>query len=246
MRNAQLRWPGVRFDVREVAVQGASAVRDVTAAMTNLDANPDVDVIVIARGGGAMEDLLPFSDESLVRAAAACTTPLVSAIGHEQDNPLLDYVADLRASTPTDAAKRIVPDVSEQHARVDDARRRLRASLTGLIDREARTIEALRDRPVLANPATMLDAHVIAVNAAITRARHLIDAALLRATGETGALAAQVRALSPATTLARGYAVVHNDEGQLVRGVNDIDPGDQVHVRLAAGSFYSTIDDIDA
>ncbi len=116
--NARERWPQVQFVIREVAVQGPRAVPEVSAAIAELDADPSVEVIVVARGGGSVEDLLPFSNEAMVRAAAACRTPLVSAIGHETDAPLLDLVADHRASTPTDAAKRIVPDVAEERLRI--------------------------------------------------------------------------------------------------------------------------------
>src|SRR5580658_3118952 len=134
-RTAAARWPAVQFRVEQVAVQGSQAVPDVIDALHRLDSDADIDVIIITRGGGSVEDLLPFSDESLVRAVAACRTPVVSAIGHEQDSPLLDYVADVRASTPTDAAKRVVPDVSEQLALVGQLRDRARRVVTGWLDR---------------------------------------------------------------------------------------------------------------
>ena len=152
--NARARWPQVRFEIREVAVQGVAAVPQVSAAIAELDAHPDVEVIVVARGGGAVEDLLPFSNEALVRAAAACRTPLVSAIGHETDAPLLDLVADYRASTPTDAARRIVPDVSEERARISQALSRIRGAITSRVTHEQAGLDSLRSRPVLAAPQT--------------------------------------------------------------------------------------------
>ena len=156
MRNAALRWPAVEFEVREVAVQGVNSVAQVTAALAELDRDPEIDVIVIARGGGALEDLLPFSDETLVRAVAAAGTPVVSAIGHEADRPLLDEVADLRASTPTDAAKRVVPDVSEELERIRYARGSLERSIRVLVHRESESLTNLRSRPSLARPEGMV------------------------------------------------------------------------------------------
>src|SRR6266571_1734615 len=133
---AYRRWPATKFAVEEVAVQGPFAVTEIVEAVQRLGADPKVDVIIIARGGGSIEDLLPFSDETLVRAVAACATPVVSAIGHEQDVPLLDLVADVRAATPTDAAKRAVPDVNEQIAIVAALRDRARRCIAGRLDRE--------------------------------------------------------------------------------------------------------------
>ena len=243
MKNAQARWPQVRFAVREVAVQGVSAVREVRNAIAELDAMPDVEVIVVARGGGALEDLLPFSDEALVRAAAACVTPLVSAIGHEQDSPLLDLVADLRASTPTDAAKRIVPDVAEERRRLDDARRAMRRALRGRVDREQHGLDGIRSRPVLARPESMVDSRERDVRYAISHARHLLNAALLQASGDVGRLEAQVRALSPASTLERGYAVVQRADGHVVREPADAAAGTRVRLRLARGELAATVDE---
>ncbi len=239
--NARARWPQVRFEIREVAVQGVDAVRAVSEAVAELDARPDVDVIVVARGGGSVEDLLPFSNEALVRAVAACTTPLVSAIGHETDTPLLDLVADHRASTPTDAAKRIVPDVAEERLRVEQAHRRMRGAVRALLDREQHGLDAMRSRPVLARPASMVDAREREVVHAVRTARHCLDAALLRASGEVGRLEAQVRALSPASTLERGYAVVQRVDGHVVRSPDDVATGDPVHVRLAQGTLDAQV-----
>jgi exodeoxyribonuclease VII large subunit len=239
--NARERWPDVRFEIREVAVQGPGAVPQVSAAIGELDADPRVEVIVVARGGGAVEDLLPFSNEMLVRAAADCRTPLVSAIGHETDTPLLDLVADYRASTPTDAAKRIVPDVSEERARLEQARRRMRGAVTHLVAREQSGLDSVRSRPALAAPESMISGRAAEVLARRDAGRRALDSALVRGTAETLRLAAQVRALSPAATLERGYAVVQRVDGAVVRTPADVDPGDRLRVRLADGELAATV-----
>ncbi|SKC52099.1 exodeoxyribonuclease VII large subunit [Krasilnikoviella flava] len=239
--NARARWPQVRFEIREVAVQGVDAVREVSAAIAELDARPEVEVIVVARGGGSVEDLLPFSNEALVRAAAGCTTPLVSAIGHETDAPLLDLVADHRASTPTDAAKQVVPDVAEERQRLDQARRRMRAAVAGRVAREQHGLDALRSRPALARPQTTIDVREREIAQLVRHSRHRLDAALLRAAGEVGRLEAQVRALSPQATLERGYAVVQRGDGHVVRAARDVEPGDAVHVRVADGALDAAV-----
>jgi exodeoxyribonuclease VII large subunit len=239
--NARARWPQVRFEIREVAVQGVNAVREVSNAIAELDQDPRVDVIVVARGGGSVEDLLPFSNESLVRAVAQARTPLVSAIGHETDAPLLDLVADYRASTPTDAAKRIVPDVSEERLRLTQARGRMRGAIAAMIDREQHGLDGVRSRPVLAVPQTMLASRERDVVQAIRHGRHALDTLLLRASGEIGRLGAQVRALSPASTLERGYAVVQRADGHVVRRPDDVTVGAGVHVRLAEGALDAEV-----
>jgi exodeoxyribonuclease VII large subunit len=239
--NARERWPDVRFEIREVAVQGPGAVPQVSAAIGELDADPRVEVIVVARGGGAVEDLLPFSNEMLVRAAADCRTPLVSAIGHETDTPLLDLVADYRASTPTDAAKRIVPDVSEERTRLEQARRRMRGAVTHLVAREQSGLDSVRSRPALAAPESMISGRAAEVLARRDAGRRALDSALVRGTAETLRLAAQVRALSPAATLERGYAVVQRVDGAVVRTPADVDPGDRLRVRLADGELAATV-----
>ena len=237
VENARLRWPGVRFEVREVAVQGAGAVPEVTAALRELDAVEEVDVIVIARGGGSVEDLLPFSNETLVRAVAAARTPVVSAIGHEVDNPLLDLVADLRASTPTDAARRVVPDVAEEAAALRRHRALARTALEHRLAREESALAALRSRPALAAPQRLLDDAAAVVGQARERTRAALDARLRRGGDEVEHLAAQVRALSPAATLARGYAVVQAADGRVVTGPDEVADGDPLRLRLARGEL---------
>jgi len=245
LENAQRRWPGVRFEVRETAVQGAGAVAGVTAALAELDGHPEVDVIVIARGGGSVEDLLPFSDEALIRAVSACRTPVVSAIGHEPDSPLLDLVADLRASTPTDAAKRIVPDVREELERVAQARRRLWGGVTLLLDREQRALDNCRSRPVLAAPYGMLDQRAQEVGTLRDRALRCADHKVSRDGEVLAQTLARVRALSPLATLERGYAVVQRADGLVVRKPEEVGAGDPLTVRLAGGSLKATVSEGD-
>ena len=237
VENARRRWPAVRFDVRAVAVQGPNAVTEVIDAVRALDAEAEVDVIVVTRGGGSLEDLLPFSNEAMVRAVAGCRTPVVSAIGHEVDAPLLDLVADVRASTPTDAAKRIVPDVAEELAGVVQARRRAAAALRARLDAERGALASLRARPVLADPHRMLAAHADVVAQARSRARSTLRAALARGTDDVRHLRQRVAALSPAATLARGYAVVQTADGDVVRDPAQVPAGDLLRLRLADGDL---------
>ena len=239
--NAQARWPQVRFEIREVAVQGVRAVPQVSAAIAELDADPRVEVIVVARGGGAVEDLLPFSNETLVRAAAACRTPLVSAIGHETDTPLLDLVADYRASTPTDAAKRIVPDVTEERTRLTQASTRIRLAVMHLVGREQSGLDGIRSRPVLAAPESMVDARELDVRQRREAGRRSLDVWLARSTGQTAQLAAQLRALSPAATLDRGYAVVQRADGAVVRDPAEVTAGEALRIRVARGEVAATV-----
>jgi exodeoxyribonuclease VII large subunit len=243
LENAQRRWPGVRFEVRETPVQGVSAVSEIVAALKQLDAHDEVDVIVIARGGGSVEDLLPFSDETLIRAVAACSTPVVSAIGHEPDSPLLDLVADLRASTPTDAAKRIVPDVHEELDRVAQARRRMWNCLDRLVDREERRIGDLRSRPVLAAPYGMVDLRANEIQLLRDRALRSVSHRVDRDSQVLVQTLARVRALSPLATLERGYSVVQRADGAVVREPDEVAPGDPLSVRLVGGSLKVTVAD---
>ena len=240
MRNAHLRWPAARFEVREVAVQGANAPREVMAAVAELDAHPEVDVIVIARGGGALEEVvLPFSDEALVRAVAATRTPVVSAIGHEADRPVLDDVADLRASTPTDAAKRIVPDAAVEREAIAGARLRLASGVERLVLHEAQQLQSLRTRPVLANPERMMSERTDDLARWRERARTSLAGQLEREHDAVGHLRARVRSLSPQHTLDRGYAVVQHG-GQVVRGAGQVSPGDALDILVASGRIAAT------
>ena len=237
MVNARKRWPGVDFEVREVAVQGTHAVAEVRAAVTELDAIPDVDVIVITRGGGSVEDLLPFSDEGLVRTVVAATTPVVSAIGHERDRPILDDAADVRASTPTDAARRIVPDWAEESARVAAARTALATAITTRLRQEQHALDALRASGALHETITNLQFAVERLVRTRLDARRALSDRLTAASTEVTALTHRLRALSPAATLERGYAIVHNAEGVIATSPQDVPTGTQFTARLCHGSI---------
>jgi exodeoxyribonuclease VII large subunit len=233
LRSAALRWPAVRFRVEQVAVQGPYAVAEIIEALAQLDADPAVDVIIVARGGGSTEDLLPFSDESLIRAVAACRTPVVSAIGHEQDSPILDYVADLRASTPTDAARRVVPDVSEQLALISQLRTRARRSVAGRIDRELSWLAAMKSRPALANPLREIERQQELVTALRQRARRCMSGRLDRASDDVRHTRARLLALSPAATLRRGYAIVQRGDATVIRSAAEVARDERLTVRFA-------------
>lgn len=241
LTNSRRRWPAVQFRTVNVAVQGPSAVPQIIDALRVLDADPTIDVIVLARGGGSVEDLLPFSDEALCRAVFACRTPVVSAIGHETDAPLVDYVADLRASTPTDAAKRIVPDLAEESRLIRLARHRLDRSVAGLIERESHRIDALRSRPVLARPELLIDQRTADFSALRHRATRCLDHRLGAAVGDLRHTVARLRALSPAATLDRGYAIVRRRDGQVVRLTGEVDAGDPLRIRVADGEIAATV-----
>ncbi|WP_109509287.1 exodeoxyribonuclease VII large subunit [Nocardioides speluncae] len=238
--NARRRWPAVRFEIVYAAMQGQRAAADNIEAVDRLDRNPDVDVIVIARGGGSVEDLLPFSDEALVRAVHKARTPVVSAIGHEPDQPLLDLVADWRASTPTDAAKRIVPDMADELRQVEAARDRLRGVLAAWLAREQSALDAIRSRPAMADPRNLLAARGDEVGHLVDRARRSVRHRLDRAGDEIGHQLARARALSPLATLQRGYAVLQDADGHVLASVAGVAKGDKVSVRLADGRIHAT------
>jgi exodeoxyribonuclease VII large subunit len=242
LKNAALRWPAVRFRVEQVAVQGLYAVEEIVAALQQLDADPAVDVIIVTRGGGSIEDLLPFSDETLVRAVAACRTPVVSAIGHEQDAPILDYVADVRASTPTDAARRVVPDVSEQLALIAQLRTRARRSVAGRLDREMSWLAAIKSRPALADPVREIERQQELVTALTQRARRCLSATLDRASDDVGHTRARLLALSPAATLRRGYAIVQHGDSSVVRSAAEVAHDEKLIVRFADDQLKVTAD----
>jgi exodeoxyribonuclease VII large subunit len=233
LRNAARRWPAVRFRVENVAVQGTYAAGEVTEALRRLDTDPAVDVIIVARGGGSIEDLLPFSDEALIRAVAACQTPVVSAIGHEQDVPLLDQVADVRASTPTDAARRVVPDVTEQTELIAQLRARARRRLAGRLDRELSWLTDIRSRPAISAPVREIDRRQEQVLGLAERARRCLSARLDRAADDIVHTRARLVALSPAATLHRGYAIVQRPDASVVRAAAGIGDGEPLTLRFA-------------
>lgn len=239
------RWPAARFAVRNTAVQGPHAVPQIVKALRELDQDRDVDVIVVARGGGSVEDLLPFSDETLCRAIASCRTPVISAVGHEPDNPLCDLVADLRAATPTDAAKRVVPDTTAEQQLIDDLRRRSAQALHNWVSREQRALTQLRSRPVLADPSKALTTRAEEIYRTRSALRRDITRLVIAETDRIGHLAARLATLGPAATLARGYAVVQtvsaasrpSDAPVVLRSIDEAPSGTRLRVRVADGAI---------
>ena len=241
VENAKRRWPAVQFEIREVSVQGAAAVSEVSAALAELEALADVDVIIITRGGGSFEDLLPFSDEGLVRLAAKCSTPIVSAIGHEKDSPLLDLVADFRASTPTDAAKRVVPDINEEIDLIEKLRDRASRFMRNMIELESSKIANLAARPVLRDPAVMITSRLEIITGLRDRSIRSFQGRLAIAQEELQQVTARVRALSPQATLDRGYAVVQIADGSIARDSAALKDGEKLRIRLAQGETSAMV-----
>ncbi|WP_072805657.1 exodeoxyribonuclease VII large subunit [Rhodococcoides yunnanense] len=240
---AQRRWPAVQFDVRHTPVQGPTAVPAILDALKDLEGS--VDVIILARGGGSVEDLLPFSDEALCRAISRATTPIVSAIGHEPDSPLSDHVADLRAATPTDAAKLVVPDAVAELNLVADLRARTAAALRNWVAREARGLEMIRHRPVLADPIAGIDLRSQDITRLVDAARRDVLRELAKQDTLVEHLRARLQTLGPAATLARGYAVVQRmvagSDPEVLRSVDDAPPGTQIRVRVADGAITAAV-----
>jgi exodeoxyribonuclease VII large subunit len=242
LQNAKLRWPDASFRVIHTLVQGDKAAPEVIAAIKTLDSDPEVDVIIIARGGGSFLDLMVFSDETLVRTAAAATTPIVSAIGHEADRPVLDDVADLRASTPTDAAKRVVPDVVEERHKLEQLRQRLFMRVDGYVANQVAMIDQIRSRPILANPFTFIDDKQIDLDRWLTSIRANLNIVIDREELQLAHLKQQVRSLSPQSTLDRGYSVVRDDKGHVIADASAVKGGQKLRLRLAKGEIGVTAD----
>ena len=245
VENARRRWPAAEFEIREVAVQGAAAVVEVSDALRELEAHPDVDVIIITRGGGSFEDLLPFSDESLVRLAASCQTPIVSAIGHEKDAPLLDLVADYRASTPTDAAKKVVPDIQEEILMISKLRDRMFKTLLATLELEMNQIAQLRSRPVMKDPGVIVSVRSDEMKSLRDRSLRGFAALLDIERKEIKGIRDQLRSLSPQSTLDRGYAVVRTATGEVLRDAKKVKLGTALHIRVAKGETTATVTRVD-
>ena len=235
VENAKRRWPGVKFEIREVAVASALAVTEVSAALTELDSDKNVDVIIITRGGGSFEDLLPFSDESLLRLVADCKTPIISAIGHEKDAPLLDLVADWRASTPTDAGKRVVPDMAEELARISNLQDRSNRYIQGRIEFELAKLASYIERQIMREPELIISTRRDVIKELAARSHRSMSSALALGREEISGLRTQVRTLSPQATLDRGYSVVQTSDGSVVRKASELKTGQRLRLRLAQG-----------
>lgn len=241
LTNAARRWPDVSFRVEHSAVQGDRAVGELIRALDILEADPDVDVIIFARGGGDFQHLLPFSDETLLRRVAACETPVVSAIGHEADRPLLDEVADLRASTPTDAAKRVVPDVAEELRRLSDLRQRLGFRIHSMIDGEWERLTMFISRPLFLNPQSLVDRHAEDILRLVQRGVDKTGGLVEGAEKDVSALRSRVRTLSPLATLERGYGIVRTPAGHVVTDPSEVSPGDPLVLLVRGGTIHSEV-----
>jgi exodeoxyribonuclease VII large subunit len=235
VENAKRRWPGVKFEIREVAVASALAVTEVSTALAELDSDKNVDVIIITRGGGSFEDLLPFSDESLLRLVADCKTPIISAIGHEKDAPLLDLVADWRASTPTDAGKRVVPDMSEELARISNLQDRSNRYIQSRIEFELAKLASYMERQIMREPELIISTRRDVIKELAARSHRSMSSALALGREEISGLRTQVRTLSPQATLDRGYSVVQTSDGSVVRKASELKSGQRLRLRLAQG-----------
>lgn len=241
VENVRRRWPAAQFEIREVAVQGSNAVVEVSAALRELETIEEVDVVIITRGGGSFEDLLPFSDEGLVRLVAASKKPIVSAIGHEQDTPLLDLVADLRASTPTDAAKRVVPDINEESSLLAELSKRLDRGINLRFDQEVKLILNLASRPVMKDAMLLITPEVESLYRDRTSLTRSLQHRLTLSEKELKGTESQLRALSPYAVLERGYSVTHLADGKILRDVRDLSIGDSLTVRFARGAATATV-----
>ena len=237
VENARRRWPAVRIVARYALVQGPQACEQLITAVEQLDRHHEVDVMIIARGGGSVEDLLPFSDEGLIRAVAACRTPVVSAIGHESDSPILDLVADYRASTPTDAAKRVVPDVADEKNRVRQARQRMLQAMSGLVGRQQELLNALRSRPVLMDPTATFGRRYEQLAELRHRGHRAIGSTIERESALVGHQLDRVRAMSPQATLERGYSILLDRKGVAVRSIEQVETGDDLLSQVADGQL---------
>jgi exodeoxyribonuclease VII large subunit len=242
IQNAKLRWPEVRFKIQHTPVQGDKAAPEIIKAIEFLDADPEVDVIVLARGGGSFQDLLVFSDEAVVRAVANCKTPIVSAIGHENDRPLTDEVADLRASTPTDAAKKVVPDAVEERKKLAQALERIGLRVVGFVQNQVELVLGIRSRPILANPFTLVDDRSLQISQLKMTLSSQVSNSIEKQQLLIAGLRGQVRALSPKLTLDRGYAVVRDMDGHVLTAPKQAKTGQKLKVTLAGGDLGVSAD----
>jgi len=242
LQNSKLRWPQVEFRIVNTPVQGDKAAAEIIRAIETLDKDLLVEVIILARGGGSFQDLLVFSDEQVVRAVANCITPIVSAIGHENDRPLTDEVADLRASTPTDAAKRVVPDVNDERKRLMQALERISLKVTGFISNQLELLASIRSRPVFANPLALVIERENQLAQFSSNLTFQITNQLEKQELLVENLRRQVRALSPKQTLERGYAVVRSTSGRVLTEPGQAKAGDKLRITLSGGDLGATAD----
>lgn len=239
-QNVLLRWPEAVIKMANVSVQGAECAPSVIAALKKMDADPDVEVIIITRGGGGFLDLVGFSDEALVRAVAACETPVISAIGHENDRPIIDDVSDLRASTPTDAAKRVVPDVVEERRKIRESLERMKSIIGSYLGHQVTLIQQIRQHPLLKDPHAYLIQRTDDLARALGELRDDLDYKLDKQSVDLTNKKSLLRSLSPQSTLDRGYAVVRDADGQVITDPKKVKSGTLLKLRVAKGDLDAT------
>jgi exodeoxyribonuclease VII large subunit len=237
------RFPPASVLVAETYVQGPRAATEIVAAIGALCEQRDVDVVVLTRGGGSFEDLLPFSDERVVRAVAECPVPVVSAVGHEQDTPLCDLAADVRASTPTAAGKLVVPELAELFGTLDRARASLARNVRRTLDRDRQQLARFGER-LRARPRIAVEREALRLERARERLRQARALAVERKRAALEKTAAKLAALSPVQTLERGYAIVRTDSGDVVSSAGDVSAGALVDVTLADGGFGARVEEV--
>jgi exodeoxyribonuclease VII large subunit len=239
-QNILLRWPEAVIKMANVSVQGAECAPSVIAALKKMDADPEVEVIIITRGGGGFLDLVGFSDEALVRAVAACETPVISAIGHENDRPIIDDVSDLRASTPTDAAKRVVPDVVDERRKIADSLERMKSIIGSFLGHQVTLIQQIRQHPLLKDPHAYLIQRTDDLTRALGELRDDLDYKLDRQSTDLANKKNLLRSLSPQSTLDRGYAVVRDADGKVITDPKMAKSGTLLKLRVAKGDLDAT------
>ncbi len=239
-QNVLLRWPEAVIKMANVSVQGAECAPSVIAALKKMDADPEVEVIIITRGGGGFLDLVGFSDEALVRAVAACETPVISAIGHENDRPIIDDVSDLRASTPTDAAKRVVPDVVEERRKIKESLERMKSIIGSYLGHQVTLIQQIRQHPLLKDPHAYLIQRTDDLARALGELRDDLDYKLDKQSTDLTNKKNLLRSLSPQSTLDRGYAVVRDADGQVITDPKKVKTGTLLKLKVAKGDLDAT------
>ncbi|MEY4323154.1 MAG: hypothetical protein RL410_935 [Actinomycetota bacterium] len=242
--NARRRWPAIAFEVREIALQIPTTPVLAAKALEELQQIPGVDVVVIARGGGSFEDLLPWSDEGLIRAVAKSVIPVVSAIGHEADRPLLDEVADVRASTPTDAARKIVPSLDEERALYDRSSSRLRDNRNRWFTQQNQWLVQARATLRASSPRALIVTRIAELAHQKTEMTATVRLRVQREQGLIAKSRGQLSALSPFAVLNRGYAVATATDGTVIRDSSQVSVGDEVQIRLNRGSVTTRAEQI--
>lgn len=235
------RWPLAQVIPFHTAVQGAEAIPGILKALDEANANPEVDVIILGRGGGSIEDLWAFNEEPVARAIYASQTPVISAVGHETDWTVADLVADVRAATPSNAAEIAVPDIEEIKAGLNGADRRLRSALLARLNAARVRLERAAAHPLLQRPGALIEQQQMRVDDAVAGLSRLMSSRLERGRARLERVVAAFEALSPTAVLQRGYAICRLSDGTVVRSVGQLRTGDAVRVRVSDGEVGADV-----